>query len=337
MKNKTINLRKGRILALGFFLVSATSFGQDLERFYNTSSYLYGYKDPRKGLKGELKPAIKAQYVEAEENGFKNGSNIAIVRTRPKGAACCNQDKTGVIDKTGNEILPVGSIKAAFRHKNSGFIMFRLEDDDKRGLMRKDGEIIFPAEYKVMSLIGPSDWLSPDGNPTMLRFGKDGKHGLMQLNTEKKSPMQFDDILTNGYQESYAVKMNGKWAFINYNFEEITPYKYTNMGWSNDNQSFWCELNGTKKLINATTGIEGEIYTGEKPKENSGSSASGGSSSKPSSRSITDKCNFKCKDCSKVEEAFCNGSPSSGVCPVRTQKAAVSGGGGNKSHTWIKQ
>lgn len=339
MKNKIMKcLGKGTVFALGFCFISAISFGQDLERFYNTSSYLYGYKDPSKGMRGELKPAIKAKYVEAEENGFKNGSSVAIVRTRPKGAACCNQDQSGIIDKTGTEILPIGSVKAVFRHKNSGYIMFRLEEDDKRGLMDKNGKIIFPAEYKVMSLIGPSDWLAPDGNPTMLRFGKDGKHGLMQLGTEKMTPMHFEDILTKGYRESYAVKLNGKWGFINSKFEPITPYKYTDMGWSDDNQSFWCELSGTKKLIDAATGKEGAIYTGEKPKEKSVSSS--GSNSNSSSKSSSSASSSKAKEpakqftyvCSKCGKSVTKegGTPSYGGCFARQS-------GDSRSHIWKKQ
>lgn len=335
MKNKIKKyLGKDTAFALGFCLVSAVSFGQDLERFYNTSSYLYGYKDPGKGWKGELKPAIKAKYAEAEENGFKNGSNIAIVRTRPKGVACCDKDQYGVIDKTGTEIVPIGSVKAVYRHVNSGYIMMRKEEDDKRGLMHKDGRIIFPAEYKVMSLIG-CDWLA-DSKPTMLMFGKDGKYGLMQLSTEKMTPMQFENILTNGYQESYAVKLNGKWAFINGNFEEITPYKYTDMGWSDDNRSFWCELGGTKKLIDAATGKEGSIYTGEKPKENSNSTAGNSSSSSKSSGSSSSKknetakkeVNWACAYCSKSEiRSFTSGSPSSNGCTAK----------GHNLHMWRKQ
>ena len=144
MKNRIMKcITKGAVFALGFCLISAVSFGQELERFYNTSSYLYGYKDASKGMRGELKPAIKAKYVTAEADGFK-GYNTAIVGVRPKGVACCEKDRYGVIDKTGAEIIPI-THKGVFRHKLSGYIMFRLEDDDKRGLMDKDGKIIFPA------------------------------------------------------------------------------------------------------------------------------------------------------------------------------------------------
>ncbi len=334
MNSKIIkSLGKGTVFALGFCLISTLSFGQDLERFYNTSSYKYGYKDPSKGLKGELKPVIKAKYVGAEEHAFKDGGNVSIVHTRPKGVACCNQDQTGVIDRTGKEIVPIGSVKAAFRHKNSGYIMMRIEDNDKRGLIHKDGRIIFPAEYKVMTLVGNDDWLA-DSKPTMLEFGKDGKYGLMQLSTEKMTPMHFESILTKGYRESYAVKLNGKWAFINFNFEEITPYKYTNMGWSDDNQSFWCELGGTKKLIDAATGKEGAIYTGEKPKDYSVTSQSSSSSSSSSSSAKKEATTWKCAECGKVEQKKGSGMPG-GYCDVRTAKAA-NAGGGRKTHNWRK-
>lgn len=332
MKSKILkNIGKSMIVALGFSLISAVNYGQDLERFYNSSSSLYGYKDASKGMRGELKPAIKAKYVSAEAEGFK-GYNTAIVGVRPKGVACCEKDRYGVIDQTGAEIIPL-TYKGVFRHKNSGYIMFRLEDDDKRGLMDKDGKIIFPAEYKVMSLIGNSDWLA-DSKPTMLLFGKDSKYGLMQLATEKMTPMHFERILTNGYQESYAVKLNGKWAFINGKFEEITSYKYTDMGWSDDNRSFWCELGGTKKLIDAATGKEGAIYTGEKPKDYSSSSSGSGSSSssKSSSSSSTkkDECTYKCRACNKVVQYKCHATPGDN-CPVLTTANA------KKGHEWRKQ
>jgi hypothetical protein len=326
MKNKIL-------FALSFCLVATVSFGQDLVRFKNHNS-LYGYNDPSKGLKGQLKPAIKAKYYEAEADGFK-GCNTAIVAINPKDAACCEKVTVGVIDKTGAAIIPI-EYKAAFRHKNSGYIMMRKEADDKRGLIHKDGKIIFPAEYKVMTLIGNDDWLA-DSHPTMLMFGKDSKYGLMELSTEKMTPMHFEQIMSNGYTQSYAVKLNGKWAFINNNFEEITPYKYTNMGWSNDNYSFWCEIDGSRKLIDAVTGKEGSIYTGEKPKEYSG--GTNNNTSKPSTSSNSspkkDKCTYKCRECNKVVEYSCTTQPGDD-CPVRTQKAA-SAGGGRKGHNWFKQ
>jgi hypothetical protein len=326
MKNKIL-------FALSLCLVATVSFGQDLERFYNNAKY--GYKDPSKGWKGVLKPAIKAKYYQAEEDGFK-GCNTAIVRTNPKNAACCEEVRSGVIDKTGAAIIPI-EYKAVFRHKNSGYIMMRKEADDKRGLIHKDGKIIFPAEYKVMTLIGNDDWLA-DSHPTMLMFGKDNKYGLMLLSTEKMTPMHFERIITHDYIQSYAVKLNGKWAFINNNFEEITPYKYTNMGWSNDNNSFWCEIDGAQKLIDAATGKEGGIYTGEKPKDYSG--GSNNNTSKPStpsnSSSKKDECTYKCKACNKVVQYSCSYKPGD-ECPVLTQKAAASGGGGRKGHEWSKQ
>lgn len=325
---------KNQILfALSFCLVSTVSFGQELVRFYNTTTYLYGYKDPSKGWKAELKPAIKARYTEAEADAFKDG-NIAIVTINPKGVACCDKERYGVIDRTGAEIVPIEH-KAIYRHKNSGYILLR-KDDDKRGLMYKDGKIIFPAEYQVMTLIGNDNWTA-NTQPTMLMFGKDYKYGLMQLATGKMTAMHFEQIITHDYRQSYAVKLNGKWAFINNEFEEITPYKYTDMGWSNDNNSFWCEIGGVKKLINATTGKEGSIYTGERPIDYSDETDNRTSNPSTSSNSSTkkDKCTYKCRACNKVAEHSCSSKPGDD-CPVLTQKAATSGGGGRKGHEWSK-
>lgn len=287
------------LIMVSLVLITTISFAQELVKFMGKGDK-YGYYDKANKL-GVFKPLIKPQYDVA--NSFNDDIGLAAVKLN---------DKWGMIDKTGATIIPFEYDLIEERLKGD---KIHVVKGKKAGLIDKSGKVILPIEYDFIG----------DVSNEMLPVRKDTKYGFLTMSTLELSALKYDKVLV--CIKGWFVQQNGKWALINLNQKELTPYKYDVMA-QRDANFHYAEADGNAYKV-SLLGVE-EFLRELKPQTQSSGGSSSGSSAKKK-----DECTYKCKACNKVTKYSCSTTPGDD-CQVLTQKAA-SGGGGRKGHEWQKQ
>lgn len=182
-----------------------TSLAQDLIKFQGLKDK-WGYYDQSKKM-GQLKPIIKAQYDAAQS--FSSETGLAAVKSG---------DKWGMIDKTGATIVPFEYGKIVESTVGS---MIQVSNQGKKGLIDKSGKKVLSIDYDYIG--SPSE--------EMLPVGKEKKYGFYSMATSNATALKYEQIFV--CIDGWFVKQNGKWALIDLNLKELTPFKYDKMSQAN--------------------------------------------------------------------------------------------------------
>lgn len=190
--------------------------------------------------------------VECGEDGFLVDVNNNIIMRVPEKNVWFSGDKFMVCSKEEWQLYnmdgtPFSKVHSRISSEYKGY--YTAYDDGKRTLIKKDGsETKLPTfETGVFS-----DSITP--------FRFNNKYGIIDDNANIVVPNQYDYIIlgsgviavNEGHESKdhdryfYAIPCEGKWYFWNYDFEEISPYRYDKIGheYSKDGEVFFAERDG---------------------------------------------------------------------------------------------
>jgi len=172
----------------------------------------WGYID----AKGEEAiPCIYA-YARAFNNGFATISNDAEVKRRAGGGYFRTGGKTGIIDKTGNLVIPAIYDSLVVIDEN----LIIIYQDGKWGIIDRDGDTVLPLIYDGINYFNKDLYL--------YSVWKDGKTGVIDIRTgEEVNPSMYDEAIYDFTEEMSAVQQeNGKWGYVNEKGETVAPFIY---------------------------------------------------------------------------------------------------------------
>ena len=125
-------------------------------------------------------------------------------------------DKLGMIDNKGNEIIPILYDEIDIDDEN--FVIVKL--NDKEGVIDYNGKEVVSLKW---------DECIPWYNGTT-KVKLNGKYGLIENFTEKEIlPIKYNDIRWFANNNLFIVRLNDKYGFIDTTEKEIIPYQYTNI------------------------------------------------------------------------------------------------------------
>lgn len=120
--------------------------------------------------------------------------------------------KKGVINLKNETLIPI-EYDHIFQY---GPNIFRVKVGKKYGLINDKGEIVVPIIYDSIDRMGY--------NSGIYRLKVDCKFGLFSING-KETGLVYDYIVRTG-DKLTRVQFDGKWGFINQNFENVVPIIY---------------------------------------------------------------------------------------------------------------
>lgn len=120
--------------------------------------------------------------------------------------------KKGVINLKNETLIPI-EYDHIFQY---GPNIFRVKVGEKYGLINDKGEVVVPIIYDSIDRMGY--------NSGIYRLKVDCKFGLFSING-KETGLVYDYIVRAG-DKLIRVQFDGKWGFINQNFEEVIPAIY---------------------------------------------------------------------------------------------------------------
>ena len=165
---------------------------------YNTGSY------KTKAL-NDKNQEIFTQYdkIEPMQNIDKNGNvwyekNVLKVQ---------KNDKFGLIDLTGNEVIPIeyDEITVIRGIENS----FKVKKDDKYGIVDGDGKTVIQAQYADIDVLGK------DNKSGFIIKNADGKYGIVDYSNAQILEAKYDSIEKVYGNDMYVVNLNGKQKVVN--------------------------------------------------------------------------------------------------------------------------
>ena len=165
---------------------------------YNTGSY------KTKAL-NDKNQEIFTQYdkIEPMQNIDKNGNvwyekNVLKVQ---------KNDKFGLIDLTGNEVIPIeyDEITVIRGIENS----FKVKKDDKYGIVDGDGKTVIQAQYADIDVLGK------DNKSGFIIKNTDGKYGIVDYSNAQILEAKYDSIEKVYGNDMYVVNLNGKQKVVN--------------------------------------------------------------------------------------------------------------------------
>ncbi|MBR5822891.1 MAG: WG repeat-containing protein [Paludibacteraceae bacterium] len=120
--------------------------------------------------------------------------------------------KRGVINLKNEILIPI-EYDHIFQY---GPNVFRVKVGKKYGLINDKGEMVVPIIYDSIDRMGY--------NSGIYRLKLDNKHGLFNING-KDTGLIYDYIVRTS-DKLIRVQIDGKWGFVNQNFEEVIPAIY---------------------------------------------------------------------------------------------------------------
>lgn len=165
---------------------------------YNTGSY-------KTKVLNDKNQEIFTQYdkIEPMQNIDKNGNvwyekNVLKVQ---------KNDKFGLIDLTGNEVIPIeyDEITVIRGIENS----FKVKKDDKYGIVDGDGKTVIQAQYADIDVLGK------DNKSGFIIKNADGKYGIVDYSNAQILEAKYDSIEKVYGNDMYVVNLNGKQKVVN--------------------------------------------------------------------------------------------------------------------------
>ncbi len=125
-------------------------------------------------------------------------------------------DKKGLLDDTGKEILPV-EYDSIYRFSKAGFA--KVQKNGKWGFVNGKGELVIPLQY--------DDAISFPFYEHLAAVKKNNKWGFIDEAGKTIIDFQFDDALPFS-EELAAVKKGNKWGYIDKTGKTVLPFQYEN-------------------------------------------------------------------------------------------------------------
>lgn len=116
-------------------------------------------------------------------------------------------DKFGLIDLTGNEVIPIeyDEITVIRGIENS----FKVKKDDKYGIVDGDGKTVIQAQYADIDVLGK------DNKSGFIIKNADGKYGIVDYSNAQILEAKYDSIEKVYGNDMYVVNLNGKQKVVN--------------------------------------------------------------------------------------------------------------------------
>ena len=143
-----------------------------------------------------------------------------------------SKDRYGVIDREGNVVVePIYDIVQIPNPSKDIFVCMYEYNVEKREykvkVLNAKGNELYPGYDNIQAIPTETTY---DGIPfekTVLKYKKDGKYGLLNINGKEITAAEYDQILAISYKEGMLlVKQNDKCGVININGKIVIPIDY---------------------------------------------------------------------------------------------------------------
>ena len=183
-----------RIICLWLLLlINSLLFAQGSELIPFRKGGMWGFSTIEKKI------VIIPQYHEVMP--FQDG--LAIVE---------NASGRGLIDKTGNLVVPIGTYHNILPPAEK---MYSVVKNDKWGFLNQNGKQVVDCEYDNVS----------DYSESLARIEKDGKVGFIDDTGKLINPLNYEQA--SPFHEGFAaVRKNKKWGFIDKLGQNLTQMAY---------------------------------------------------------------------------------------------------------------
>jgi hypothetical protein len=207
-----------KVVILFYFLLgSFVVFGQEVEWVVEPSLELDYLSDFSDGLALSAKDN---KYGLIDKTGLEIVPPVSSERFYfSEGLARIKKGgKWGYIDKTGKEVIPF-----IFDYTHSSFVdgLAIVEKNDKFGVIDKNGKNIIPLIY---------DYIAGYDNFFHVRNSKK-KYGLSDKNGKKITPIIYEDIGYFFSENLIKVRKNGKYGYLDNSGRVIIDFKFDDADW----------------------------------------------------------------------------------------------------------
>lgn len=191
-----------------------------------------------------------------DKQGKLIGTYENVIKFKDNSIVVVQNGKYGILDGEGNTILPPIAEKINMLYKADNEYMSSEWDlftdkgeavyymNGKQGMVARNGEIV------VNPLADDAfEFISSTAYKGTIRAKKNGKWGFMDTTlTREIIPLIYDDA-DNFYSSYAAVKLNGKYGFIDVNQKTILPFQYDHAYSFYSDGTASVVLNGVKMTI----------------------------------------------------------------------------------------
>jgi hypothetical protein len=212
-------------------------------------------------------------------------------------------------------------------NESAGLIPAKL--NGKWGFYDNDGKLIIPHIYE--SILASCSGSNCTGwyvqNQIKAWVKKEDKPIFIDKTGKEVSAPEYDLVIeTTHTGAGYFFKKDGKWALADKDKKVLTEFKYDVIRGPITVNPF--AYKATRDGQDYRLGANGQEEAVMESSSNTNSSAN--------KKEEKTKCNYKCKECSKITQGNCNSS-NTGItienCPVRQPDPK----GPKKGHEWVKQ
>lgn len=223
--------RQGKWVADPVFEDIAYDFADGLFAFYESDKWdddvLMGIYDIH-----ERKVVFDPQFLDVN---FLSNGDISVDVFDPE----LGRKVERIIERNGRERFK-SVYTSIHTWKEPYEVIIREQDEDKHGLIDKNGNVIVPCIYAAA-------WNGFDYENKRFIYIKDGKQGVKDLNGNTIIPAAYYEIhgLTNPYLTvRVGEKDNYKEGLITASGQVVVPAIYNRIGWCKDQRHFFCCSDG---------------------------------------------------------------------------------------------